>query len=102
MKKSPTIKTPLRTKKVVLKKKYWFVRKTYGWGWTPASIEGWAVLILYLVCVILPFVAVDQRSHSGSDTLYGWSPYVLIATIALIAVCFCTGESPRWSWGKRK
>ncbi|NJC07556.1 hypothetical protein [Polymorphobacter fuscus] len=22
----------------------WFGRKRFGWGWTPRSIEGWAVI----------------------------------------------------------
>ncbi len=102
MTKSRTKKSMKPTTKFLPKRRYWFVRKTYGWGWTPATIEGWVALILYMVCVILPFVAVDQKSHSGSDTLYGWFPYFLIATVAFIALCMCTGESPRWSWGKKK
>src|SRR5215472_16377344 len=27
----------------------WFRAKSYGWGWTPASVEGWLVLGLFMV-----------------------------------------------------
>ena len=34
------------------KKKLWFKAKNYGWGWYPASREGWLVTGAYLLIVI--------------------------------------------------
>ena len=28
-----------------MENKFWFKRKKYGWGWRPASYEGWAVTL---------------------------------------------------------
>lgn len=33
-------------------KRYWFTAKKFGWGWTPSSIEGWAVMALYLIALL--------------------------------------------------
>jgi peptidoglycan/LPS O-acetylase OafA/YrhL len=53
----------------------WFRR----WGWThlPVSPQGWLVILLLLVFWIQVFLAVDRRSHSVSDTLYGIFPFVV-------------------------
>ena len=61
----------------------WFRARTYGWGWTPASIEGWLVL--------LGFVAVASISNGyrytvqkGCDTLEQaiWDEQVKVGLIA--------------------
>lgn len=83
-------------------KKIWFVRKAYGWGWAPASWEGWFVLLVYLVLITVLFRLVDLSSHSGSDTLISFSLPFVILTVALLGVTYWRGESPRWQWGKEK
>ncbi len=83
-------------------KKLWFKNKTYGWGWTPARWEGWAVLALYFVVIIFFFLKIDSASHSSSDTLYGLVIPYIVSTVALIGICFLTGEKPEWRWGKKK
>ena len=80
-------------------KKLWFKNKRYGWGWTPATWEGWAVLALYLVGIIYLFRTTDAGSHSGSDTLIGLSMPTLALTGLLIVICYLTGEKPGWHWG---
>jgi hypothetical protein len=74
---------------------YWFPAKRYGWGWGPPSTwQGWIVLLAYVVLVLggIPFVQV-----SGGSFLY--PAYVLVLTIVLVAICWLTGEPPRWRWG---
>ncbi len=83
-------------------RKIWFVRKTYGWGWTPVSWEGWSTLLVYILLIVLLFRRADLSSHSGSDTLISFSlPFVLL-TVALIGVTYWRGEPARWQWGKEK
>lgn len=82
-------------------KKLWFRRKTYGWGWYPNAWQGWVILLLYVAYIVWQFKKVDSLSHSGSDTLYGFSVPFIIATLVLIVVCIWKGESPRWQWGKK-
>ena len=77
--------------------KYWFPVKRYGWGWgLPSAWQGWAVLIVYLTLVLggVPLVLVS----SGISV---YAIYVLVLTVALIAICWLTGERPRWRWGGR-
>ena len=41
---------------------YWFKRKLYGWGWTPARWQGWAITLLYMATIIyIAFTEPDPR-----------------------------------------
>ena len=75
--------------------KIWFVRKSYGYGWTPSTWEGWLVLLLWLI-VFIPLITMVEYNLILS--LGG----ILFATGLLIYICYKKGEKPRWQWGKRK
>ncbi|HAO81675.1 MAG: hypothetical protein UV57_C0003G0009 [Parcubacteria group bacterium GW2011_GWD2_43_10] len=79
--------------------KYWFRRKLYGWGWTPATWQGWLTLLIFILIIPLNFYRIDSVSHSASDTLINFIPQTLLLTILLLIVCFIKGEPPRWQWG---
>lgn len=80
----------------------WFKAKTYGYGWTPATWEGFLVVLLYVLL------------NTGGAILMGtvlptWSPLIVIAgfglffvfnTIFLITICIKKGEPLRWHWGE--
>lgn len=83
------------------KKDIWFKAKTYGWGWTPSTWQGWAITISYVVVVTAFFSQIDSQSHSVSDTLYGTIPFVVVSTAILIAICYYKGEKPGWRWGNK-
>jgi hypothetical protein len=53
--------------------KRWF--KRWGWVYLPISWQAVVVSLMALVFCVQVFVAVDRRSHSVSDTLYGIFPY---------------------------
>lgn len=78
---------------------YWFKRKVYGWGWTPARWQGWATLLVYIAIFVKIFLKIDKGSHSGSDTLISVALPFLLLTALLIIVCYKTGEKPGWQWG---
>lgn len=78
---------------------YWFKRKIYGWGWTPATWQGWLVMFFFLGLIALNAVKSGLGSHSASDTLLTFLPRTFILVLLLIAVCWKTGEKPRWQWG---
>lgn len=84
-----------------MKKKLWFRAKTYGWGWTPATWQGWAVtgiFVLYILCVgALIGDAIDSRAGLTSYLFL-----TFLATVLLLAVCYKFGEEPRWRWGNKK
>ena len=82
-------------------KKYWFRAKRYGWGWTPASIEGWLIMFAWVVFNVWSFMHIDQSSHSGSDTLIGDALPFILSTLLFLMICYKTGEYPAWHCGDR-
>lgn len=77
-------------------KDYWFPAKTYGWGWgLPATWQGWLVMAVYLAGLMALSVFVNPVHSPEMFTLalFGLSA-------VLLAVCWKTGEPPRWRWGK--
>jgi hypothetical protein len=83
--------------------KLWFKARRYGWGWTPASIEGWMVLAVFLVLVV-GGVAIYVRALRGGVPIGRAMPlfllWIAILSGGLIAIGYATGEPPRWRWGK--
>jgi hypothetical protein len=74
---------------------YWFPAKRYGWGWgPPATWQGWAVLIAFIILVIVAAIAFPP--HRSTPIFIGC---VVILSIALTGVCWWKGEPPRWRWG---
>ena len=59
----------------------WF--KPWGWVYRPVSWQGLALVLLAAIFCARVFVAVDRRSHSVSDTLYGVFPYFAPSVILL-------------------
>jgi len=81
---------------------YWFKRKLYGWGWTPARWQGWAVLFVFTLLVILNIAITDLGSQLLSDPLSGFVIRFIALVVILIFICWKTGEKPRWQWGYPK
>lgn len=77
------------------RKNYWFTKKKYGWGWTPANTQGWTVLVVYVLSIFaLTPIIMDGRIGT-------YLVLVHLFTAALIAVAYHTGEKPRWQWGEQ-
>ncbi|GAC1476779.1 MAG: hypothetical protein NVS1B4_18260 [Gemmatimonadaceae bacterium] len=53
----------------------WF--KPWGWIYRPVAWPALVLVTLVAAFCLHVFVAVDRRSHSVSDTLYGVFPYVV-------------------------
>jgi hypothetical protein len=76
-------------------KPVWFKAKRYGYGWYPATWQGWLVLLAW----VLLFAGAYLRWNIETQTAYFIADYAA-STVALIVVCAVTGEKPRWRWGK--
>ncbi len=77
--------------------KYWFPGKRYGWGWGPPTAwQGWVVVVACVALVLggIPLVHVRMGSVV-------YNAYVAVLTVALLVLCWLTGENPRWRSGKR-
>lgn len=80
---------------------YWFKRKLYGFGWTPAKPAGWITLGIYLlfllgVMLYAEVFAVDSERSTRVIVI------VTAATFLLFAILWSKGESLKWQWGKAK
>lgn len=82
-----------------IEKKIWFKAKQYGWGWYPASWEGWAVLGLY-VAWVLKRAFTFSPEYVGFEGILDFLVDIVIPTIFLLIICYARGETPRWRWGK--
>ena len=58
-------------------KPVWF--KRVGWIYLPVSVPGVIVALMALAFCAQVFLAVDRKSHSVSDTLYGVFPFFACA-----------------------
>ena len=83
-------------------KKLWFRAKSYGWGWTPASWQGWLIVLIYIMLM--------AGVTSGVNIYYNfaWQAPVVsiligfILTGILLVITYKTGEPPSWRWGRTK
>lgn len=85
-------------------KRLWFKAKTYGYGWYPATWEGWSVLLGYVVLFAggdRVFINVVGSGNAGYATV-AFVIYVLAITAGLCAVAAKTGEKACWRWGRPK
>lgn len=81
--------------------KLWFKRKTYGWGWTPSTWEGWAIVLGYVILITLFSLTIDENSPSR-EVLFTFLLPVIFLTITLIRICYAKGEKPMWVWGDKE
>jgi hypothetical protein len=69
----------------------WF--KRFGWFQIPISVPGALVSFAAAAFCINVFIAVDRRSHSVSDTLYGVFPFFVCTFLLLDWVAQRTSRS---------
>jgi hypothetical protein len=70
---------------------YWYKRKLYGWGWTPATKEGWFLLGFFILSILY----VVQTSVEMRQSLIE----IAIITILFLFIVYVKGEPPKWQWG---
>jgi hypothetical protein len=82
---------------------YWFRAKTYGWGWTPSTWQGWTVTAVWTAALAawviyrLPVDGVSLGWHFDLLTVAGG---VLLAAV-FFGVCWLKGEPlTAWRWGR--
>lgn len=84
-----------------MSEKLWFKAKTYGWGWTPCSWEGWLITLLYIVLLVLFGLTLDEASPVR-EVMFTFVLPVTLLTIAFIRVAYKKGEKPGWRWGNKE
>ena len=75
---------------------FWFPAKKYGWGWgLPATWQGWVVLLVYLVLLVIGAMVFSPAKERTMFILY-----TAAISAVLVGVCYAKGEPPGWRWGK--
>jgi drug/metabolite transporter (DMT)-like permease len=75
--------------------KYWFPAKRYGWGWgPPRTWQGWLVLAAFFALLAVGAIVFLPKQETG-----GFLAYTAVLVALLIAICYVTGEPPKWRWG---
>lgn len=80
--------------------KPWFKLKDYGWGWQPASREGWACIAVYAVVVISAAMFFAPESN-GTLTGEEFVPFMVVfvaASAALYLLAYKHAGRPKWRW----
>ncbi len=78
---------------------YWFKRKLYGWGWTPAKWQGWAVLAAFIALVCIDTSILDSNPQPSPVQITLFFAKIILNVAILILICYKTGEKPKWMWG---
>lgn len=84
--------------------RYWFKAKRYGFGWYPASWEGWIVMLVWLIAFVRLVLLFMRHMRTTGDirNLYWYLPLAILITGALMYIAWLKGEPPRWRWGGDK
>ena len=77
---------------------YWFKAKLYGWGWTPVKWQGWLVVFVYVISLVLLSLTIDETSPDREVVFTFLLPFAIL-TAMLIRICYKKGEKPGWRWG---
>ena len=77
--------------------KYWFKPKMFGYGSTPITWEGWALVIVFIIYLL----AISQLLKEKHIVIY--FVYFIIGIIAIFVVSKNrTKEEWDWNWGRKK
>ena len=85
-------------------KKLWFKSRWYGWGWVPATWQGWVVISIFILIIILNSFLFDFLISEGNlpESKAGliYTILQIITVLILIIICYLKGEKPGWRWGE--
>lgn len=74
--------------------KYWFRPKTYGYGATPSSWEGWLITLFFILFIL------SGAFQIQSNALQFVVEFFLMVAILMIIIKYKTEGKMRWRWGK--
>jgi len=81
---------------------YWFKPKTFGYGATPSTWEGWLALAVYVVVISVCAVAVSVHRESLSALVSSLTVLALATAVFTLVTVRKTDGVWRWRWGSRK
>ncbi len=82
-----------------MKNTLWFRRKTYGWGWTPITWQGWSITAFFIAVPLVVKLIIKTLGYSKEIQNFSLLAVVPLVIVGLVVVCLRFGEKPRWQWG---
>lgn len=74
---------------------YWFAPKRYGYGATPNTWQGWAMLAVFVLLITAVGLLIPRLGW------WGYGSIVTILTVSFIAITAAkTKGGIRWRWGE--
>jgi len=82
-------------------KGYWFKRKLFGWGWTPATWQGLVTTLLLLGFVIWQAICIEVQFGPEPDSkiMLIFIIKIFVAAVIFSVIAYKKGEEPKWQWG---
>jgi hypothetical protein len=89
--------------------RYWFKPKTFGYGASPTTWEGWAVVLGYCAVVTIVTLIVLIAAEPGKVAIWAqwliWSAWLVVVGIATAVLAVVSRQRTdgewRWRWGRR-
>lgn len=80
----------------------WFKRRRFGWGWSPATKEGWLSVgaLLLAVAVAATLLAVTTDDDDAWPVI-AYLAFVLVALAIFLRVASQHAPKPHWRWGSK-
>src|SRR6185295_18065264 len=82
--------------------KLWFKRKLYGWGWTPATWQGWVVIGVFVLFIIWNAFVLDLIPEPTVFDISWFYVKIILSVVLIILICYKKGQKPKWQWGSPK
>lgn len=77
---------------------YWFRSRPFGWGWVPATWQGFSMIFIFLGYAIFLVTGLSTPEPTILE-LKSFFVKFIVAIGALIVIAALTGEKPSWRWG---
>ena len=81
--------------------RYWFRQKTFGYGATPNTWQGWLLIVASAVATVAVIIAADFQRDNATRLLMILIglPVILVPTVLISRVK--TEGGWRWRWGAK-
>ncbi|MEO6077980.1 MAG: hypothetical protein ABIP54_04290 [Candidatus Andersenbacteria bacterium] len=78
---------------------YWFKARLFGYGWMPATWQGWVTMLIFLILVLANAYRFVSQEHSRQDVPVAFLIETFLLVALLLAICILKGEKPKWQFG---
>jgi hypothetical protein len=83
------------------KKSLWFKRKRYGYGSSPSTLQGWALLTAYVAVIIgsASLLLKDAPEKTYTAEVGTFTSITLAITLIFLLIGYKKSPSSKWRWG---